>query len=1170
MRKVIISVLILLFFVVSMSNFISGTSWSSPNKVFNVTPDGIYLNWTNSYQADITLGMNTSYSGALKLWNDTNTISPEYGQPRDNYQNFCGYSPSVFEMYVINSTGSYTYNTSNLNGGESASMTLVGAMHESCPPGRYYGHLKISNSTNANEYYSLPVTIDVPISSSNELNTTTGIGYFKGVLPAYASTYQSYYFNTSAITNSTGITMKLSWSGSSDVDLFLFDENGNLKAKSINTGASESLSYNYPPQGKMWEIKIYGNSSSPIEYNSSGEILFSTLNATNASNPSQRLSMINFGDMNASDERNVKIKLKNEGPLVLNSVSQSSELYHLQTFSDTSPKNFSVRVPDFATRMRAEVEWSNGANYTINIYNPNGALIDSSTNKYSNAGVVGVEKEEYVEYDPSGTIGLDGDGLWTVEIKNNTPTTGSYNMTFKEWFGSDWISTNYTTMTFNTSGNENDSAIVDFNFTVKNSSLSGLYNGFLRYTTSQGAILEVPFAVNVTTPELFVNNTYKQSTINLKDNTGFNKTLLLEIPIKNTGNKEIVFDQVSRSPSLKYSSYYIDFTDNYPSSLAPGTSGTLNITINLDATKTNNILGIYSGWIVLNDTDSHPYSTFNLSIDFDLTNEIYPNIVEINTSDNDNWVENVSSSQNITVKVHVYFADGGEMNDLNISNFHSVYLDNENYTNYKIPSSGHLSIYEATNPFYLSGKYWLYVSLPGDSSRPGGYYDVYLSTNRTEDGATLTGTTHGGTLIINNSALYLSTNDAHISLDEGTTGSEHFNLSVTNYGPLTAKGTLNLDWSSDCDYLNDIDPVSIKSGCGSVSGNGFKVDISDGDTCWYTWRFDAKNVTSDETCAIDVLTSDPTLNTKKVYVEIDNIASPTPNQQNQNTNNNESNTNNQSTAAKIEISQYPSSINVIQGETESFPLSVKNAGDTSQSNLTLYVSGIPDTWYSYSPSHINLNSGDEENFTINITPSKSAPIKTYVLNFTVKNSNVWSSNTSVLKVLPCEEEKSKINKTYEIYLSNYTSLMEKMSLLSKRENVTILNNTLRKLKSKLDLVEQSISKGDYFTADQLLGDVYSLITEAENLSTEKGSASAISLKSSNIVWIAVGVIAIIIVAFLVYLMLPSREEYRMKSFRASRHIKYRSPSEGEPIDKKIRRVIRSFIRKVRFASKRRK
>jgi len=1161
MKKVIISTLFLLFFISIISSFILG-AWSSPNEAFNVTPEELHINWTNSYEGNVTLGMNSSYSGVLKIWNDTNSISPNYGQHQSNYLDACGYSPGTFLLYVVNSTGSYTSNTTFMNGGEEKNMTLLSGMGESCPPGRYWGYVNITNSTNPNEFYSLPVEINIPISSSNELNTTTGIGSFGGTLPSYANTYHSYYFNTSSIPNSTGVTVKLSWSGSSDVDLFLFDGSGNLKAKSI-TDQFESLNYNYLPKREIWEIRLYGNSSSSTTY--SGQILFTTLNATNTTDSSQ-LSNVDFGEMNVSDKKNVKIKLKNEGNLILNDVSQSSELHHAQTFSDTSPGNFSFRVPDFVTKIRAELTWTGSANYTVKLYKPDGSLLATPTNKFVNADVVGAIKEEYVEYNPSGTVGSD-DGLWTIEIKNNTETTGCYNLTVKEWVDTtNWISTNYSTITFNSSGQENDSTIIDFNFTVPSLSLSGLYNGFLRYTTTEGSVLEIPLMVNVTTPELFVNNTFKQSTINLKDNIGFNKTLVLNITINNTGNQEIVFDQDVSSQYLNYSSHYMELSYNYPNTIEPKNSSKLNIAISIDTTKTGNTPGIYKGWILLNDTNSHPYSTFNLSISVNLTSALNVFLRNIFTSDNNKWIEVPSNSTNFTIEAEAFYVNGTEAKDLDLTNFGNIYLQNKNHS-YRIPTSGYLSTSLYSSPIFKTtpDRYWINVSLPGSSTRPGGYYDVYLSANKSEGGATLLGSDHNGTLIINESALYLSSADKTFDVVEGTTSDEDFNLTITNYGPLEAKGTLTLDGSDDddCDYMY-LDAKSYKSNCASAkSGDHFTVRISEGESCWFTWELKAKNVTADKKCKAKVVTTDPRFNDMNVEIYINNNEASTTNQQTQQNNNS---TNNETLETRIEIMEYPASLEIVQGESKNFTINVENPGDTDQNNLKFSISGIPETWYSFTPSKLDLNSLTEGDFNVNITPPKIVPVKTYNLIFKVSNTNVNITKTSTLKVLPSEEEKTRINETYEKYMENFTSLQSEMEeLLSKNMNVTELNKTLEQIKSKLKSINSSIYTGDYFTADQVLGEVESLIIQAENLSGSPipKMTSPLSLDLSKYIWIIVGVISIAIVGFLVYLLLPPKEEYRLKNYGSKKHIKYVSPSRSMATDKKIEKMLKASIRKIK-------
>ncbi len=250
---------------------------STPNAWLEVTPDAIALNWTNNYRANLMIANNYTANISAIILNTTTYISGNYSQrlPFDNdtygpqYNKYWWtQNPGCFHANATLDNPLVSYNGSSATGANVTSNNTAFLQYTNwsifslvsevlCPPGRYFGRVGVQNST-GEENLNITVYMDVPISSDNELSESTGIGYFKGRMEASYPEYHYYYFNASNITNSTAISIDLSWSGqANDLDIFLFDDSGNLKAKSIdNYTNSESLFYSYLTPDMMYEIRV--------------------------------------------------------------------------------------------------------------------------------------------------------------------------------------------------------------------------------------------------------------------------------------------------------------------------------------------------------------------------------------------------------------------------------------------------------------------------------------------------------------------------------------------------------------------------------------------------------------------------------------------------------------------------------------------------------------------------------------------------------------------------------------------------------------------------------------------------------------------------------------------------------------------------------------------------
>ena len=163
-----LSILSILSLVLISSS--SSVKWSSPSKQFNVTPDILYLNWTNDYSSNITITKNDSLSSlTIEITNGTDLVYANYsqtGQP----SSLC--TPSYYRLFVIGPSGyNNTIGVSNSVNVTIADEPIDSYDHTQCLPGRYWiQNLHIRNATQTTENTSITVFIDIPISQKNNDN----------------------------------------------------------------------------------------------------------------------------------------------------------------------------------------------------------------------------------------------------------------------------------------------------------------------------------------------------------------------------------------------------------------------------------------------------------------------------------------------------------------------------------------------------------------------------------------------------------------------------------------------------------------------------------------------------------------------------------------------------------------------------------------------------------------------------------------------------------------------------------------------------------------------------------------------------------------------------------------------------------------------------------------
>jgi hypothetical protein len=234
---------------------------------------------------------------------------------------------------------------------------------------------------------------------------------------------------------------------------------------------------------------------------------------------------------------------------------------------------------------------------------------------------------------------------------------------------------------------------------------------------------------------------------------------------------------------------------------------------------------------------------------------------------------------------------------------------------------------------------------------------------------------------------------------------------------------------------------------------------------------------------------------------------------------------------KVDIIEYPSNIFVIQGESNTSYVKVKNSGTISavvKMNATFNISGVS---ISITPSSYTLNAGSTTTFTMKISTENKTEIGEYKVIVTIYDKSVYDQKNITLIIQPTNESKIEINKTYFNYKKMYEELVERFNEINidavSLENTTKTNRTYTTLTNMLKQIETYLNSEDYIKANQLLSDFKTILEtfeeQIERLKEEE--RIAIEKKTSETWnWTIITAVIIVAIAVLIYLLLPPKKE----------------------------------------------
>ncbi len=1145
-------------FLVILSTY--AVSKESPSGNFSVEPEYVYFNWTND-----TINITSHVNGTnFTVRNSSTSIYPLFFQitqyPQGLYTNLNSTKRSACftqrGFLVENQSGSYSIYSSIINATDSTLFFL--RPHLYCPPGKYQGNFSVYNSTNfySSEMITINATIVVPISLHNTMNQTTKSAFFKGSITSVQANdgvYHSYYFNTSQITNADSVTIKLNPT-SGNIDLFLFDSSGSLLDQSMNTSTNaDEIVIELPATSDMWEIRLYGNSSS---YNAN--LYYNTLNFTNSTGTNE-IDSIDLGVFDANGTTTGNFTLVNEHSWNISPLTQSMEIYNYRTYSGHNTTNsFSVLVPSFAQKIKAVVEWlpqgGNVSDWDINISDLDSNCVGNSDSRYLTANITGAVRKEYVVH--NGPFNTSNDGYWNITVSNASylPIQNDYNLTVYIWVdASEWLSTNFTDgVTIRGSGIENSSMIVNYTLDLPvDSLLNGTYGGYLQYDNNNGWKAQLPLSFEIRSSTLVMNNALGDtSTYRTKRNIGFNETFSFKIPYNTTGSYDIYYNLTNSSEKLYYtgnSNYSMNFSvSGISSPISPNTNSEMTITVDVSTNETNNYQGIYRGWMFFNTTSAnvtraaHPYQTFNMTLEVNLTDWINVTVTDVSPIlvNVTNGTGNISVTFSVQLQNGTVISGSDQVANWDSSSFSTFFIREKNITTYTQTLTGN-----TTNG---SGQYCgmgedcvLNLTVPEDTV--GGFYNTSFVAVWSTGESTLRGTAHmlgNKSLVVEDTGLYLVTNsDRFPDVDEGG-DTNIFTLNITNHGPAEAQGILNM--SFDCAYAS-VEAYEMKGGCGAqhTSDGYFDMDISGNGTesCWYSWEFTSvDDISYDEReCGFEIISTDNTFNIGDftgMVLTVENVSGG-GNDDDDTSSTTTSYTDDDETADftfEVSITDSPEVLKAMPGENASAIVSVKNTGEVSSSFklATSINSGIN---VSVNPESQSIGIGSTKNYIVDFHVTESATLGNHSGTFkayVALKTDVYDIESFTFTVLSTPEREREINSSYLNYSAQYSSCIQnftqiKASGLLSEENVTLAEFLMNQTRDILDDIKSAINSGDYATAESLLSDANSSLVEVKSklneLSAEKTIAQTRAMGDLWI-WVVVGVVIAGIAGLFVYMLLP--------------------------------------------------
>ncbi|MFB6215428.1 MAG: hypothetical protein ABEJ72_00435, partial [Candidatus Aenigmatarchaeota archaeon] len=123
-------------------------------------------------------------------------------------------------------------------------------------------------------------------------------------------------------------------------------------------------------------------------------------------------------------------------------------------------------------------------------------------------------------------------------------------------------------------------------------------------------------------------------------------------------------------------------------------------------------------------------------------------------------------------------------------------------------------------------------------------------------------------------------------------------------------------------------------------------------------------------------------------------------------------------------------------------------------------------------------------------------------------------------------------------------IAETQELMKTLENSSEINETVRKLKNKMSEAEEEMKQGNYAAAKERMDEVQSLYSDLRKKIKKKEGEGGL-----EVLWIAVGVVVIVVIGLLIYLLMPPKEGYHHE-----KGYQYREPGTEDIKNSAVERI----------------
>jgi hypothetical protein len=591
------------------------------------------------------------------------------------------------------------------------------------------------------------------------------------------------------------------------------------------------------------------------------------------------------------------------------------------------------------------------------------------------------------------------------------------------------------------------------------------------------------------------NNSVNTSTAYFVENVGraqiYKSTT---ITIANYNNSDVTIFNVLNSSVLYRTSgaYWMNFSTNltalsYPYTLPAMSSLTFNVNVSVDSNTTQNQSGVYGGWLYINTTNGYPWQASNITITINYTTALNVNVVSVlNPSDKSVYVV---PGGNGNATLTVTYQDGTDAGLVNTSNTMSM----SGWMNFTGDSTAPTSVVQGFTYVNFSkqdNNYFVNYTPP--IGTPGGNYTMAFIA--TKGGNSGTGKfnysyVNGSGMIVNMraTAAAQSINDYN-----GTTN--FISATLSNIGWNNATNvTISLDTGTCASIISGGLTTSTTYYAGSMARGTTNSLISD------IWKIQlAPTATS---CTLNMKGESPSgawaaNDTLAVTVNLPSTTTPTDTTVNPNnpiiapaTNTTKTND------FDLSITSWPKSVSIIQGESASVDIKVKNAGKKTVQNIQTKVegTGVDASWWK-GTLLTSLTAGLEFTLPVAFTIPANASVGDYEIVYVASSQNVTARASSHLIITPNAATKVVINNTIANLTGQYDGLFNLLTEAARKGgNTSSANETLGEAKALIDKASNYAKAGDWVSANALLTQIQSALNSAETKISALSNSSGLSI-----------------------------------------------------------------------------